>query len=107
MNNFCLLNNCAAMCYKVLLRQGVSIFVLAFFRSVLILFISGVVVLLNRRGSTSSFKREDSAFPAIPLNLRDSKFLLSQVRSFLGTLAFLLFAINLQLLPITLVTIIF
>ena len=40
MNNFCFLNNCAAMSFKLLLQQGVSVFVLALFRNLVLLVVS-------------------------------------------------------------------
>ena len=40
MNNYCLFNNLAAMSFKVLLQQGISVLVFAFFRNIVLLVIS-------------------------------------------------------------------
>ena len=50
MNNFCLLNNCAAMSFKFLLKQGVSVFVLALFRNVVLLLISLLAAYVGGKG---------------------------------------------------------
>ena len=61
MNNYCLFNNLAAMSFKVLLQQGVSVLVFAFFRNIVLLVLSTIAYfLLHRkclsggRGSSSS-----------------------------------------------------
>ena len=40
MNNFCLLNNLAAMSFKTLMADGVSVLVLALFRNLVLLVVS-------------------------------------------------------------------
>ena len=40
MNNYCLFNNLAAIGFKVLLQQGISVLVFAFFRNIVLLVVS-------------------------------------------------------------------
>ena len=50
MNNYCLFNNLAAMSFKVLLQQGISVLVFAFFRNIVLLVLSIIAYfLLNRK----------------------------------------------------------
>ena len=46
MNNYCLFNNLAAMSFKVLLQQGVSVLVFAFFRNIVLLVLSIIAYFL-------------------------------------------------------------
>ena len=40
MNSYCLLTNCAALSFKVLMKNGVSVIVLALFRNIVLLLCS-------------------------------------------------------------------
>lgn len=50
MNNYCLLNNIAAAMFKVISGQGLSVFVLALFRNLVLLACSLVTAYYLRKG---------------------------------------------------------
>ena len=103
MNNFCLLNTLAAMSFKTLMADGVSVLVLALFRNIVLLFVSYISQLVLLRNSSYV----ESQRQKIAVNFFETRFILSQIRSIFGTASFLLFTINLQLIPITFIIIIF
>ena len=106
MNNYCLLNTFAAIVFKWMLKDGISVLVLTLFRSVVLgLFSFAAVVFLKPDISNSS--SSDSVYKSIPIKLFDSRFLLAQARAIFGTISFLLFVTNLSLIPMTLIIIVF
>jgi hypothetical protein len=50
MNNFCLLNTCAALSFKQLLMDGISVIVLALFRNILLLVFSLLAAFAFKKG---------------------------------------------------------
>ena len=50
MNSFCLLNTCAALAFKLLMKEGISILVLCLFRNISLLLFSLLGALTMQRG---------------------------------------------------------
>ena len=50
MNNYCLLNNCAALVFKLLLKEGISVLVLTLFRSLMLLVFSTSAAFFFKKG---------------------------------------------------------
>lgn len=76
MNGFCVLNNCAALSFKVLLRQGVSILVLCLFRNISLLLFSLLAALTLQKGCLREGGNSGRQLrPLIPLRLSDASFL--------------------------------
>ena len=96
--------------FKIITGQGLSVFVLALFRNLVLLACSLATAFYLRKGpfqSSGMGSLDPNYFSRISLQLRNPQFLLAQARSFFGTASFLLFTFNLQLIPITLIIIFF
>lgn len=90
MNNYCLFNNLAAMGFKVLMTQGISVLVFAFVRNLVLLVVSIFAYFaLHRqclRGKQSpalssleqdSVPNPSSSTGTVPLKLTDRRFILA------------------------------
>lgn len=79
MNNYCLFNNLAAMSFKVLLQQGISVLVFAFFRNIVLLVISLLAYfLLHKKCLRRSKDATDSnPYIGVPLKIFDRRFIMA------------------------------
>lgn len=79
MNNYCLFNNMAAICFKLLMQQGVSVLVLALCRNLVLLGFSSLYAYFTRSGPFQPAGRSllGKGPSRIPLRLRDPQFILA------------------------------
>ena len=82
MNNYCLFNNLAAMSFKVLFSQGVSLLVIAFFRNLTLLVLSSLLSYfshLHKKCLRTPSKDATASLDggSIPLKVLDRRFILA------------------------------
>lgn len=106
MNNYCILNTVAGCCNKVLLTSGFSLALLTMVRSAVLFLVAS---LMGRAADSGSYKSDPQSEDSqqVRISLRDRAFVKVQVRSLFANLSFVLFTINLSLIPMTLIIIFF